>query len=332
MFRYFVLAFATFLGLSAQMALAEDKPQLTIYTYDAFAADWGPAGALKAGFEETCACTVNFVAADSSIGALRRAQLEGDSTTADIILGLDTATVGEARKTGLFAHHNMDISALKVPTNWSSEDFVPFDYGYLAFVYNKEKVATPPKSFEELADSDLKIVIQDPRSATPGLSLVLWIKDLYGDKAAQMWSRLADNIVTVTPDWSASYALFLKDEADMVLSYTTSPAYHAVAEDDHRFAAAEFDGGHYMQIEVAGILSSSKNKELASAFLTYLVSAPAQAILPHTNWVYPVVPLPEGIPAGFENLIQPDPALILPEETVFANSRAWIEEMLSALR
>jgi thiamine transport system substrate-binding protein len=332
MIRYFVLAFATVLGLAAQTAYAEDKPEFTIYTYDAFASDWGPGGALKAGFEETCACTVTFVAADSSIGALRRAQLEGDSTAADIILGLDTATVGEARKTGLFTTHNVDLAGLSVPTNWTSQDFVPFDYGYLAFVYNTEKVATPPKSFEELADSNFKIVVQDPRSATPGLSLVLWIKALYGDKASEIWSRLADNIITVTPDWSASYALFLKDEADMVLSYTTSPAYHAVAEDDHRFAAAEFDSGHYMQIEVAGILKSSKKQELASAFLAYLVSPAAQAALPHTNWVYPVVPLADGIPAGFENLIQPDPALILPEETILANSRDWIEEMLSALR
>ena len=46
--------------------------------------------------------------------------------------------------------------------------------------------------------------------------------------------------------------LFLRGEADMVLSYTTSPAYHLIAENDSRFASAQFDRGHYMQIEVAG--------------------------------------------------------------------------------
>ncbi|HEX4297570.1 MAG TPA: thiamine ABC transporter substrate-binding protein, partial [Devosia sp.] len=100
-----VFALAVALGLLAAPALAQDKPTLTIYTYDAFAADYGPGPGLKAGFEKICNCTVDFVATDSSIGALRRVQLEGSSTKADIVLGLDTSLSGEARATGLFAPH-----------------------------------------------------------------------------------------------------------------------------------------------------------------------------------------------------------------------------------
>lgn len=36
--------------------------------------------------------------------------------------------------------------------------------------------------------------------------------------------------VTVTKGWSEAYGLFLKGESDLVLSYTTSPAYHIIAE------------------------------------------------------------------------------------------------------
>jgi len=43
----------------------------------------------------------------------------------------------------------------------------------------------------------------------------------------------------------------------MVLSYTTSPAYHIIAEQDRRFAAARFSEGHYQQIEVAGLVKST---------------------------------------------------------------------------
>jgi ABC-type thiamine transport system substrate-binding protein len=50
--------------------------------------------------------------------------------------------------------------------------------------------------------------------------------------AGEIWEALADNIVTVTPGWSEAYGLFLEGEADMVLSYTTSPAYHLIAEED----------------------------------------------------------------------------------------------------
>ncbi len=114
--------------------------------------------------------------------------------------------------------------------------------GYFAFVH--EKGLTAPSNFRALAESDLKILIQDPRSSTPGLGLLLWVKAAYGDEAPAIWAGLADNIVTVTKGWSEAYGLFLEGEADMVLSYTTSPAYHLIAEEDASKRAAIFDEGH----------------------------------------------------------------------------------------
>lgn len=55
----------------------------------------------SAAFEPVCGCKLTWVAADSSIGTLRRVQLEGATTEADLIVGLDTAIAGEARATGL---------------------------------------------------------------------------------------------------------------------------------------------------------------------------------------------------------------------------------------
>ena len=109
----------------------------------------------------------------------------------------------------------------------------------------------------------LQILIQDPRSSTPGLGLLLWVKAAYGDEAPAIWAALADNIVTVTPGWSEAYGLFLEGEADMVLSYTTSPAYHLIAEDDATKAAAPFTEGHYLQVEVAGKLAATDQPDLA---------------------------------------------------------------------
>src|SRR3546814_1326957 len=54
-----------------------------------------------------------------------------------------------------------------------------------------------------------------------------------------------------TKGWSEAYGLFLEGEAPMVLSYSTSPAYHMIAEDEDRYQAAGFAEGHYMQVEVA---------------------------------------------------------------------------------
>ena len=40
-----------------------------------------------------------------------------------------------------------------------------------------------------MADDDLRIVIQDPRTATPGLGFLLWMKSVYGDNAAECLAR-----------------------------------------------------------------------------------------------------------------------------------------------
>jgi thiamine transport system substrate-binding protein len=100
-------------------------------------------------------------------------------------------------------------------------------------------------------------------------------------------------IVTVTRGWSEAYGLFLDGEADMVLSYTTSPAYHLIAEDDDSKAAAEFAEGHYMQVEVAGVLENAPQPELARQFMEFMLTDGFQAAIPTTNWMYPAV-TPEG--------------------------------------
>ena len=328
------LALAVLTGLIASPAFAQDLPKLTIYTYDGFAAEWGPGPGLKAGFEATCGCTVDWVAADSSIGTLRRVQLEGATTEADIIVGLDTAIAGEARATGLFADHGLTLTDLALPGEWTDAQFVPFDYAHFAMMYDTDTITTPPKSFEELIalPESVKITIQDPRSSTPGFGLVLWIKAAYGERAKEIWQGLKPHILTVTRDWSESYDLFLSGEADMTLSYTTSPSYHIIEDADETIKAALFSEGHYPQIEVAGVLKSSDQQELAKQFLAYLVSADGQQIIPHTNWMFPVIDLDDALDPAFAALPQPEKTLTFTDAEIAAHSREWIDEMLAAIQ
>ncbi|MBK1635316.1 thiamine ABC transporter substrate binding subunit [Rhodovulum adriaticum] len=297
-------------ALCAAPALA-DTPVLTVYTYDSFVADWGPGPQIEAAFEETCNCDLKFVGAGDGAALLSRLQLEGSRSEADIVLGLDTNLTAAARETGLFADHGISAD-FDLPVAWDDPTFLPYDWGYFAFVYDKTRLETPPASFTDLiaAPDDLKVVIQDPRSSTPGLGLMLWVKAAYGADAADIWAGLAPHVLTVTKGWSESYGLFLDGEADMVLSYTTSPAYHLIAEEDDTKAAAAFAEGHYMQIEVAGRLAASDQPELADAFLRFMLSDAFQAVIPTTNWMYPAVTPAGGLPGGFDTLITPDRALI----------------------
>ena len=95
------------------------------------------------------------------------------------------------------------------------------------------------------------------------MALVLWIKEVYGDKAEEYWSKLAPNILTVTKGWSEAYGLFTSGEAEIVLSFNTSPAYHISAEGDQTKKAAIFDEGHYAYFELVGKLRNSDQPELS---------------------------------------------------------------------
>ncbi|MDF1802527.1 thiamine ABC transporter substrate binding subunit [Thalassovita sp.] len=315
-------------GLFAATTAVAETPVLTIYTYDSFVSDWGPGPAVEKAFEAECGCDLQFVGAGDGAALLGRIKLEGARTKADIVLGLDTTLTADVAATGLFAEHSVSAD-YDLPVSWDDLRFVPYDWGYFAFVKNADQAG--PTNFRDLADSDLKIVIQDPRSSTPGLGLLMWVKTAYGDQAPEIWEALSDNIVTVTKGWSEAYGLFLEGEADMVLSYTTSPAYHLIAEEDASKAAAQFDEGHYMQIEVAGKLAGSDQQELADQFLSFMVSDAFQSLIPTTNWMYPAVMPKDGMPTGFETLIQPEKALIVPADMANMVRDQALEEWLSAL-
>ncbi|BCH22645.1 ABC transporter substrate-binding protein [Mesorhizobium sp. L-8-10] len=312
-------------------AAAEGK--LTVYTYESFTADWGPGPQVEKAFEAECACDLQFVSVADGVALLNRVKLEGGATRADIVLGLDTNLTAEAKATGLFAPHGAGLAPLAVPGGWNDDVFVPYDYGYFAVVYDSDKVANPPKSLEELVEGDPreKIVIQDPRTSTPGLGLLLWVKSVYGDKAGEAWAKLKPRVLTVTPGWSEAYGLLTNGEAPMVLSYTTSPAYHMIAENSERYKAAAFEEGHYLQIEVAGATVNGAKNPLSQRFLAFMTGPAFQDVIPETNWMLPAGKTDKPLDPAFGKLVQPGKSLLFSAEEVAKNRKAWIDEWLAAI-
>ena len=151
------------------------------------------------------------------------------------MLGLDTNLIADAEATGLFAPHGVDTSGLDLPIAWTDTTFVPVRLGLVRLRLRLDEGCQTRRRASRSwsnAEDGPKIVIEDPRTSTPGLGLLVWMRGVYGDKAGEAWRKLAPKIVTVTQGWSEAYGLFLKGEADMVLSYTTSPAYHIAVEKD----------------------------------------------------------------------------------------------------
>ena len=336
------LGAAATLGLAALVALAapgearaqDPARELVVYTYESFVAEWGPGPAIETAFEARCGdCDVEFVALDSSAGILNRVQLEGASTRADIVLGLDTNLMAIAEDTGLLVPSEVDTAGLTLPIEWDSDTFVPYDWSWFAFVYDTEAIDEPPASLAELVgDPDgPKIIVQDPRTSTPGLGLLLWMKSVFGDEAGEKWAELQPRILATTKGWSeAWFSLFLQGEAPLVLSYSTSPAYTMEVDGTERYQAAVFEEGHYLQVEVAARLARSEEPELAAEFLEFLISPEAQESIPLGNVMYPVAELGDALPDAFDRLIEPTETLLFDPETVRDERKAWIDEWLEA--
>ena len=305
-----------------------NRPVLTVYAPDYFVSEWGPGPSIEDAFEKTCGCDLKFSAGD----LVPRLILEGSSTEADIVIGLNTDVTKKARETGFFSPHEQSNESLFLPIKWIDNTFLPFNWSYVSFVYDETKISQPPKSFEDLANmKDAKIVIQDPRSSISGLALVLWIKEVYGDKAEEYWSKLAPNILTVTKGWSEAYGLFTSGEAEIVLSFNTSPAYHISAEGDQTKKAAIFDEGHYAYFELVGKLRNSDQPELAEKFMKFVLSNEFQTLIPFTNWSYPAAQDRSNWPEVFGQLPYPKRAYFLNEAKADKMRKKAIEEWRTAL-
>src|SRR5262245_6091397 len=128
------------LALAGFALPAAAKDKLTVYTYESFTAEWAPGPQLDKAFAAECGCDPEFVAVAGGVALLNRLKLEGASTKADIVLGIDTNLTAEAKATGLFAPAGVDTASIRVPGGWSDDVFVPYDYAHFAVIYDSEKL------------------------------------------------------------------------------------------------------------------------------------------------------------------------------------------------
>ena len=266
------------------------KKELKIFTYGSFNSDWGPGPNIEKEFEAICDCDLIWNTSDSSGALLSRIKLTNNKEEYDIVLGLDDSLLDEAKKSNLFIKHKIKVKGLDI--FWDDDYFTPFDFGYFSFIYDENKLKNPPKSFKELSKrKDLSIIIMDPRFSTPGLGLAKWINQIYGENSLNFWNQIEDQIVITAKSWSDGYGLFLEGESDMVLSYSTSPAYHSLIEGNTQYKSMIFEEGHARQIEVMGILKNTTNVELARSFMEFSLLEGFQRHIPQGNWMYPVLNL-----------------------------------------
>jgi len=304
------------LGLNSATAAA--PTELRVLTYDSLHSKGGWGEKIFPAFEKTCGCRLKISTAGDGAQILTRLELErarGKPGT-DVVIGLDQNLWGTSKKyiEGWkdWRPEGFDKIPVSLRIGPDGEGFLPFDHGVFAFMWDSKKgdelKLKAPSHLADLLKPEFRrrLILQDPRTSTPGLSFVLLTRILKDPADFRLfWGALRGQWLTLAQGWDAAYGLFLRGEAPLVWSYTTSQAYHREHGDPSRYQALIFEDGNPVQIEGAAIVQGSAAPlALKRALLEFLISPSAQESLPKRQWMLPAradVPLP----ASFSELPKP---------------------------
>lgn len=285
----FAVLFLAILNKKNQSATGKIQ-KLKVFASTSFASNFGPGPLLKAEFEKSCQCQVEFVEGSDSSIILQRLKIEGESLGIDMIVGFDQFEIEKAKKNLEWRRLNIETAQFDqvITENYLDEVFVPYDWGILTFV--GKKGLPEIKSLQDLLSPEFykKFALQDPRTSSPGLQLLSWL--LGNGFTAQELTKIIEQAHSVSPSWSSSYSLMTRNQVDYVFSYVTSPLYHQTVEQSNDYQALSFLEPHPIQVEYFGVTDFCQNCALAESFAQYLVSKGAQKILMEKNFMFPVLP------------------------------------------
>ena len=296
-------------------AKAENKPILKIYTFGAVASKYGSGPTLKEAFERDHDCEIQWVPVDTGMLLLNRLKWEGTKTKADVVMGLDSIVAKEALELDLF-------EPLGEPVTFGQSKLIPYSRTCLSFIYDQNRTPIPPHNFSELMSGKYKILMQDPRTSGTGTAIVVWVRNVFGDDAPDVWRRLNPHILTYTRGWSEAYTMFQRGEGDLVLSYMSSPIYHEVAEGKTNYRASRFEEGNITLYEMVGVVKTSDKKELGKQFIEFLRGKEGQDILATKGWQYPL----QGKPEAWESLVTYEEPRTEVIDTFTLDRVGWVDE------
>ncbi|MDY7041938.1 MAG: thiamine ABC transporter substrate-binding protein, partial [Chloroflexota bacterium] len=288
-----LLALVITAGIAAacQLATVTHPPAeprtLVLMSHDSFAAS----EEVIAEFEAAHNAKVKFLPSGDTGSALNQAILSKENPLADVFFGVDNTFLSRALQADIFESYE-PRGLENIPDELKLDPeyrLVPVDYGDVCLnydvVYFEEKGLAPPQTLEDLIKPELKglTVVANPATSSPGLSFLLATIGHFGESGdyayLDFWRDMRDNDVLVTEGWEDAYwgqsTWSGEGERPIVVSYATSPAAEVYFSEG---ALAEpptgnvlGDGACFRQIEFVGILKGTKNRDLAEAFIDFLL-------------------------------------------------------------
>ncbi len=343
-----ILTFTLILGACASVGetpTPSGPRTLMVMTHDSFAVSEN----VMEAFQQEYDVEVQIIKSGDTGTALNKAILSRDNPLADVFYGVDNTFLSRALEEDIFEPYasplldTIDKTYLLDPENRA----LPVDSGDVCLNYEKAYFDThglaPPASLDGLLEPEYKglLVVQNPATSSPGLSFLLATIGNYGaDGYLDYWEGLVANEVLVVNDWETAYYTEFsgssgKGPRPIVVSYNSSPVFELIyAEtplESPPTAPVVSDGSCFRQIEFVGILRGTQNRDLAEAWVDFMLSTMFQEDMPLQMFVFPVNTEAELSQEFKEYLeIPQQPAFVSPED-IAAHREEWLKEWTEAV-
>ncbi len=336
-FWFFLMIFLLFLLGGCQAKTPGAPLELQVMTHDSFAISED----VIAAFEQENNAKVAFLASGDTGTALNKAILSKDNPLADVFYGVDNTFLSRALQEGIFEAYRSPLLE-KVPQEFQLDPenrALPVDYGDVCLNYDiayfADRDIAPPQTLEDLLKPEYKglVVVQNQATSSPGLAFVLATVAHFGeDGYLEFWENLAANDLLVVNDWnSAYYTEFTRSGGarPLVLSYASSPVAEVLfaSEPTSEPPTGVVTGSEscFRQVEFAGILKGTRQRELAEKWIDFMLSKTFQEDVPLQMFVLPVNREAQLDTTFAQFTAQPETPASLDPEVISANREKWIK-------
>ncbi len=312
-----------------------ERTVLRVMVYDSFSIS----EEVIAQFEAAHDVTVQFLQAGDTGAMLNQAILTRDNPQADVLYGVDNTFLSRALDADIFIPYPA-ASIVRVPEALHLDPeyrAIPVAYGDVCLNYDRDYFAEHdlpvPQRLADLTAPEYRglLVVQNPASSSPGLAFLITTIGAFGEAGyLDFWADLRANDVLVVEGWStAYYDEFRGGPRPLVVSYATSPAaevYFSEAPlDIPPTGAIIAPDACFRQIEFAGILAGTAQRDLAEAFIDFLLDDAFQNDIPLQMWVYPASSTAE-LPSVFvEHALTAESPVSVPASAIEQHREQWIQ-------